>query len=37
MAETIATGKPAPLIAPFSLGRFAADRTLADRGSAGTH
>jgi sarcosine oxidase subunit beta len=37
MAETIASGRAAPLIAPFSLGRFAADRTLADRGSAGTH
>ena len=25
------------LIAPFSLDRFARDRTMADRGSAGTH
>lgn len=37
MAQLIATGETPALIAPFSLSRFAADRTLADRGSAGTH
>jgi sarcosine oxidase subunit beta len=37
MAELIATGRIPELIAPFSLDRFAKDRTLADRGSAGTH
>ncbi len=37
MAQLIATGKTPELIAPFSLDRFAKDRTLADRGSAGTH
>ena len=37
MAELIATGTVPDLIAPFALDRFAADRTLADRGSAGTH
>jgi sarcosine oxidase subunit beta len=37
MAEAIATGKTPELIAPFSLDRFANDRTLADRGSSGTH
>jgi sarcosine oxidase subunit beta len=37
MAQLVATGEPGPLIAPFSLDRFARDRTLADRGSAGTH
>jgi sarcosine oxidase, subunit beta len=37
LAETIATGRPAPLIASFSLDRFERDRTRADRGSAGTH
>lgn len=37
MAELIATGKTPDLIAPFSLDRFARDRTMADRGSAGTH
>jgi sarcosine oxidase subunit beta len=37
MAEMIATGRTPELIAPFSVGRFAADRTLADRGSSGTH
>jgi sarcosine oxidase, subunit beta len=37
MAELIATGETPQLIAPFSLDRFARDRTLADRGSAGTH
>jgi sarcosine oxidase subunit beta len=37
MAQLIATGQTPALIAPFSLDRFANDRTLADRGSAGTH
>jgi sarcosine oxidase subunit beta len=37
MAELIATGSTPELIAPFGLDRFAADRTMADRGSAGTH
>ncbi len=37
MAQLIATGDTPELIAPFSLDRFARDRTLADRGSAGTH
>ena len=37
MAELIATGRTPDLIAPFSLDRFARDRTMADRGSAGTH
>ena len=37
MAELIATGRTPELIAPFALDRFARDRTLADRGSAGTH
>ena len=37
MAELIATGRTPSLIAPFSLDRFARDRTMADRGSAGTH
>lgn len=37
MAALIATGETPALIAPFSLDRFAKDRTLADRGSAGTH
>ena len=37
MAELIATGETPELIAPFSLERFAKDRTMADRGSAGTH
>ena len=37
MARLIADGEPPELIAPFSLDRFAKDRTLADRGSAGTH
>ncbi|MEZ4631734.1 MAG: FAD-dependent oxidoreductase [Deinococcales bacterium] len=37
MAEYIARDKAPKLIAPFSLDRFAQDRTLADRGSAGTH
>lgn len=37
MAELIATGRTPELIAPFALDRFAKDRTMADRGSAGTH
>ena len=37
MAQLIATGETPELIAPFSLDRFAKDRTMADRGSAGTH
>ncbi len=37
MAELIATGRTPALIAPFTLDRFAKDRTMADRGSAGTH
>ena len=37
MAALIATGETPDLIAPFALDRFANDRTLADRGSAGTH
>ncbi len=37
MAKLVATGKTPDLIAPFSLDRFARDRTMADRGSAGTH
>jgi len=37
MAQLIATGTAPPLIAPFTLERFAGDRALADRGSAGTH
>jgi len=37
LAELIATGQTPELIAPFALDRFARDRTLADRGSAGTH
>jgi sarcosine oxidase subunit beta len=37
MAQLIASGETPELIAPFSLDRFANDRTLADRGSAGTH
>ena len=37
MAELVATGVVPELIAPFSLDRFANDRTLADRGSSGTH
>ena len=37
MAELIATGEVPELIAPFALDRFARDRTVADRGSAGTH
>ncbi len=37
MAELIATGVTPDLIEPFRLSRFAEDRVLADRGSAGTH
>lgn len=37
LAALIATGRVPDLIAPFSLDRFAKDRTLADRGSTGTH
>jgi sarcosine oxidase subunit beta len=37
MAQLIATGETPELIAPFALDRFAKDRPLADRGSAGTH
>ncbi len=37
MAQLIATGQTPELIAPFALDRFANDRVMADRGSAGTH
>ncbi len=37
MARLIAEGEPPELIAPFALDRFERDRTLADRGSSGTH
>lgn len=37
MAQLIATGEVPELIAPFSLDRFERDRTMADRGSSGTH
>jgi sarcosine oxidase subunit beta len=37
MAQLIASGETPALIAPFALDRFAKDRTMADRGSAGTH
>ncbi len=37
MAQLIATGATPELIEPFSIDRFANDRTLADRGSSGTH
>jgi sarcosine oxidase subunit beta len=37
VARLIAEGRAPELIAPFSLDRFARDRTRADRGSAGTH
>lgn len=37
MAELIATDSIPELIAPFALDRFERDRTMADRGSAGTH
>jgi sarcosine oxidase, subunit beta len=36
MAELIATGRPSPFIAPFTLDRFRRDHVLADQGSAGT-
>ncbi len=36
-AETIATGRVDPLIAPFSPGRFRVDRMVPDAYSAGTH
>lgn len=37
MAELMATDRVPDLIEPFALDRFARDRTMADRGSAGTH
>ena len=37
MAELVATGETPELIKPFALDRFRKDRTMADRGSAGTH
>ena len=37
MAELIATGEVPELIRPFALDRFERDRTVADRGSSGTH
>jgi sarcosine oxidase subunit beta len=37
MALAVATGRMPELIAPFALSRFANDRTMADRGSAGTN
>jgi sarcosine oxidase, subunit beta len=37
LAASIAADAVTPLVAPFSLDRFARDRTMADRGSAGTH
>ncbi len=37
MARLIAEERTPDLIAPFALDRFSRDRTLADRGSAGTH
>lgn len=37
MAQLIATGETPGMIAPFALSRFAEDRIMADRGSAGTH
>ena len=37
MAELIATDQTPELIAPFALDRFERDRTMADRGSSGTH
>ena len=36
MAGLIATGRPSPFIAPFTLDRFRRDHVLADAGSAGT-
>ena len=37
MAQLVATGETPELLAPFTLDRFARDRSMADRGSAGTH
>lgn len=37
MAELVATQRTPAVIAPFALSRFAADRVIADRSSAGTH
>jgi sarcosine oxidase subunit beta len=37
MAELIATGRVPELIAPFALDRFAHDRAVSERASAGTH
>ncbi|MBA2265829.1 MAG: FAD-dependent oxidoreductase [Chloroflexi bacterium] len=37
MAELIATGRTPELVERFGLDRFAADRAMADQGSAGTH
>ncbi len=37
LAEEIATGRPHPLLAPFSPDRFALDRMVPDAASAGTH
>jgi sarcosine oxidase subunit beta len=37
LAECVATGSAPPLIAPFGLDRFHADRLVPDRSSAGTH
>lgn len=37
MAQLVATGETPELMKPFSIDRFANDRTLADRGSSGTH
>ena len=36
MAHLVATGRPSPEIAPFTLDRFKRDHALADAGSAGT-
>ncbi|GBC87597.1 Sarcosine oxidase subunit beta [bacterium HR12] len=37
LAQEIATGRPHPLLAPFSPDRFALDRMVPDAASAGTH
>ncbi len=37
MAELIATRKAPARIAPFALDRFARDRAISERASAGTH
>lgn len=37
LAQLIASGHTPDLIKPFALDRFARDRSMADRGSAGTH